>query len=181
VGYRYDGLYQIASYWSEKGRDGFLVYRFRLERLPGQPPVGEQQSSSPLAPLVGAGLGSSTPQRELTTSSRVVRNTAVGNTVKEHYDHTCQICDVRLVTPVGPYAEGCHVRPLGKPHNGPDKTDNVLCLCPNCHVLFDTHALKIDVNLNVIPFKKPLKFRAGHSIHPDHVRYRISISGIANS
>jgi putative restriction endonuclease len=177
LGYRYDGLYQIASYWSEKGRNGFLVYRFRLERLSGQSPLGEQRSHNPAGPLLGAGLGSATPQRELTTSSRVVRSTVVGNTVKEHYDHTCQICDVRLVTPGGPYAEGCHVRPLGKPHNGPDKTDNVICLCPNCHVLFDKHAITIDASLNVMPSNRPMTFRSGHSIHPDHVKYRISIGG----
>jgi putative restriction endonuclease len=177
VGYRYDGLYQIVSFWSEKGRDGFLVYRFRLERLAGQPPVGDQQPHSPAAPLLGVGLGTTSPQRVLTTSSRVVRSTAVGNTIKEHYDHACQICEVRLVTPAGPYAEGCHVRPLGKPHNGSDTADNVICLCPNCHILFDTHSITIDAALNMFPLNKPMTFRSGHSIHPDNVRYRVSISG----
>ncbi len=180
-GYRYDGLYQVASYWHEKGRDGFLVYRFRLERLPDQPPIGELQKQASASPSVGDGLGNKTPQREITTSSRIVRSTAVGNKVEEHYDHTCQVCSVRLLTPAGPYAEGCHVRPLGKPHNGPDTTDNVICLCPNCHVLFDTHAITIEENLNVMPSNKPLVFRIGHSIHPDHVKYRISISSISTS
>lgn len=30
VGYRYDGLYRVESYWQEKGASGFLVWRFRL-------------------------------------------------------------------------------------------------------------------------------------------------------
>ena len=178
-GCRYDGLYQVASYWPENGRHGFLVYRFRLERLPGQPPIGVLQVQASVGGGLGAGLGNQNPQTKITTSSRIVRSTAVGNRVKQHYNHTCQVCDVRLLTPAGPYAEGCHVRPLGKPHNGPDTTDNVLCLCPNCHVLFDTHAIKIDDKLNVIPYNKPLIFRVGHSIHADHVKYRISISGAA--
>jgi putative restriction endonuclease len=177
-GYRYDGLYQITSYWQEKGHDGFLVYRFRLERLPGQSPIGEFREQASASPGVGEVLGNRNPQRELTTSSRIVRSSAVGSRVKEHYDHTCQVCSVRLLTPAGPYAEGCHVRPLGKPHNGPDTTDNVLCLCPNCHVLLDTHSIRIDGRLNILPSNKPLIFRVGHSIHPDHIKYRISISGI---
>ena len=32
-GYRYDGLYRVADYWAETGRDGFRVWRFRLEQL----------------------------------------------------------------------------------------------------------------------------------------------------
>ena len=31
-GYRYDGLYFVRRYWSEVGRSGFLIWRFRLER-----------------------------------------------------------------------------------------------------------------------------------------------------
>ncbi|KAJ7535279.1 hypothetical protein O6H91_12G026000 [Diphasiastrum complanatum] len=35
--YTYDGLYKIDKVWDEKGRSGFLVYKFCLQRLPGQP------------------------------------------------------------------------------------------------------------------------------------------------
>ena len=35
----YDGLYKVEGYWGEKGVSGFLVYRFRLRRLPGQPDI----------------------------------------------------------------------------------------------------------------------------------------------
>jgi SAD/SRA domain/Resolvase, N terminal domain len=32
--YRYDGLYRVARYWEERGRDGFKIWRFRIEKLP---------------------------------------------------------------------------------------------------------------------------------------------------
>jgi predicted restriction endonuclease len=65
----------------------------------------------------------------------------VERAIKRLYDNTCQICRTRLVTASGPYSEGAHIRPLGIPHNGPDTLENILCLCPNCHALFDGHAL----------------------------------------
>ncbi|KAI8907053.1 histone-lysine N-methyltransferase, partial [Powellomyces hirtus] len=38
-GYRYDGLYKVEKAWSETGLAGYLVYKFALKRLPGQPPL----------------------------------------------------------------------------------------------------------------------------------------------
>jgi [histone H3]-lysine9 N-trimethyltransferase EHMT len=32
----FDGLYDVVEYWMEPGKEGFLVYRFRLVRRPGQ-------------------------------------------------------------------------------------------------------------------------------------------------
>lgn len=174
-GYRYDGLYRIVSYGFKLGLDGFRVVQFRLERMEGQAPIGELD--------VKAGgeneevAGNANPPRVVTTVNRIIRDTAVTREVKDVYDNTCQFCRTRLTTPVGGYAEGCHVRPLGKPHNGPDTSDNILCLCPNCHVLFDMHALTIDENLCVKELSKPIYFVSGRSIHPDHVKYRIMMSG----
>ncbi|KAL3640020.1 hypothetical protein CASFOL_014988 [Castilleja foliolosa] len=37
--YTYDGLYKVVKYWAEKGVSGFTVYKFRLKRLEGQPPL----------------------------------------------------------------------------------------------------------------------------------------------
>ncbi|CAA0823511.1 Histone-lysine N-methyltransferase- H3 lysine-9 specific SUVH4 [Striga hermonthica] len=37
--YTYDGLYKVIQYWAEKGVSGFTVYKFRLKRLEGQPPL----------------------------------------------------------------------------------------------------------------------------------------------
>jgi putative restriction endonuclease len=180
-GYRYDGLYRITSYWREKGRDGYFVYRFRLERLPDQPPIGQLAlSSSPSTRLKVSDPPEEytiTPQRELTTYNRLLRNSAIVNHVKQLYQYTCQICNVQLNTPAGPYAEGCHIRPLGAPHNGPDTIDNVLCLCPNCHVLLDMYAYTIDHNFIVMPHAVKLRVHHEHAINQSHIAYRNSIVG----
>ncbi|CAN6471876.1 unnamed protein product [Victoria cruziana] len=37
--YTYDGLYKVVEYWAEKGVSGFTVFKYRLRRLDGQPPL----------------------------------------------------------------------------------------------------------------------------------------------
>ncbi|MEW2076763.1 HNH endonuclease [Streptomyces sp. NPDC013433] len=37
-----------------------------------------------------------------------------------------------------------HIRGLGRPHYGPDELQNLLCLCANCHVLFDGLEIYVD-------------------------------------
>ena len=64
------------------------------------------------------------------------------------YEHKCQICDIRIETPGGYYSEGAHIRPLGK-HNGSDSKTNLLCLCPNHHVMLDYGTIYIDENFCV--------------------------------
>ncbi|KAL2334160.1 hypothetical protein Fmac_015373 [Flemingia macrophylla] len=38
--YVYDGVYKIDDYWSEVGKSGFRVYKYRLSRIPGQAKMG---------------------------------------------------------------------------------------------------------------------------------------------
>ena len=69
-------------------------------------------------------------------------------------DHTCQICGSRILLGDGsPYAEAHHVKPLGAPHNGPDHPGNIVCVCPNCHVMLDYGAIAADPTKlsNVLP------------------------------
>ncbi|MFC1942851.1 YDG/SRA domain-containing protein [Chloroflexota bacterium] len=164
-GYRYDGLYRIDDYWSEKGRDGFSVWRFHLTRLEGQPPLGTLESISTLP------SGAEQPPRSTVTVTRVIRSTQIGNAAKELYNYKCQVCGTRLETPSGAYAESCHIKPLGKPHNGPDTLDNVLCLCPNCHVLFDMHAISIQDNLVISETGNKLTLRGEHKINQYYLDY----------
>lgn len=48
------------------------------------------------------------------------------------------------------YAEAAHTRALGAPHDGPDSIENVLFLCPNDHVRFDTGAILINSAYQVL-------------------------------
>ncbi|KAF4623339.1 hypothetical protein D9613_001819 [Agrocybe pediades] len=47
-GYRYDGLYVVEKAWMEKGTNakGYLVCRYALKRLPGQPPIPVRDAAS---------------------------------------------------------------------------------------------------------------------------------------
>jgi putative restriction endonuclease len=82
------------------------------------------------------------------------------------------MCGVRLETPAGPYAEAAHIRPLGTPHNGPDTSDNILCLCPNHHVVFDHGGVTIGEDLSLAGAEGSLTVNSQHSINEDHLRYR---------
>jgi predicted restriction endonuclease len=65
--------------------------------------------------------------------------------VKESHQYRCQICGQTLRLGDGiPYAEAHHIVPLGTPHNGPDIRGNILCVCPNDHVLLDYGAIRLD-------------------------------------
>lgn len=137
--YRYAGLYRIARYWAASGRSGYRVWRFRLEILPElQESANFPVASAPVGNDVQEPAASYGPApRRASSVLRLVRDTAVTRQVKNLYDYHCQVCQMRLSSPAGPYAEAAHVQPLGTPHHGPDILANVLCLCPNHHVLFD--------------------------------------------
>ena len=42
------------------------------------------------------------------------------------------------------------MRPLGRPHDGPDEESNVLALCPNDHVRFDTGGIIVLDDLAIV-------------------------------
>jgi len=177
-GYRYDGLYMIDSYWSKKGRDGFAIWRYRLVRLEGQPPLGQVEDEGDQEDIGVSSFGTVTPARSNVTTSRVIRNSAVGNKVKQIYDYKCQICGISLETPAGPYAECCHIRPLGKPHNGPDTLDNVLCLCPNHHVLFDSHAIHLSDEFYVVETGEEIRIEREHNLNAEHIQYHRNLVSV---
>lgn len=163
VGYRYDGLFRVDDYWPEVGQDGFRVWRFRLLKLPAEGVVegrvGEGRAQYGAAP------------RCTGTVTRVIRDTAVTREVKALHDFRCQVCGVQLDTPPGPYAEAAHVRPLGRPHDGPDVLANVLRLCPNHHVQFDRWRFTLADDLTLIGLNGRLRVHPRHPIEPAHVHY----------
>ncbi len=106
-----------------------------------------------------------------TTITRLITETEAGRQLKELYHYRCQICGVRLTTPIGPYVEVVHIRPRTTPHDGPDSGENMLCLCPNHHILFALGSIAIadDFSLLGQPGQLTLDFR--HRINKEHLRY----------
>ena len=171
-GYRYDGLYRVEEYWHDRGQDGFRIWRFRLRAIPGESMAFGDDGPLPIESVptpATAPLPSTT--RVETTTLRIVRDTALSRAVKLAHGYRCQVCDVQLAVSSGFYAEAAHVQPLGAPHNGPDVSGNVLCLCPNHHVLFDKGAIWLDDQLTVQPEGTPLLRQALHPLQPRFAEY----------
>jgi putative restriction endonuclease len=153
--FEYRGLYRVLDAWSTIGQNGWTICRYRFERNVN--PEIENKFAKAHA----------IPDRRLTVHFAMVRDAGVPATVKKLYDYRCQICGIRLETLGGPYAEGAHLIPLGGSNGGGiDDVTNVLCLCPNHHVLLDHGAIAFSDNWSVYD-------RAGHDlgqlyVHPKH-------------
>ncbi|MGC5289798.1 HNH endonuclease [Micromonospora sp. DT231] len=128
------------------------------------------------------GDGQGPARRRAVSADRIIRNSAIVDKVKRLHGHRCQICDTRLATRYGYYSEAAHIRGLGRPHEGSDRMDNVLCLCPNHHVQFDAFAIYIDSNLTVrwtVSGDKigKLRLHSKHPINPDNLRHHRRFCG----
>lgn len=171
-GYTYAGIYYVEDYWHETGQDGFKVWRFRL--------IKEQPTlvTTPTPSTTSVASVSAT-QRRVSTTIRVVRDTAIAKAVKKQHKHICQVCGVKIETPAGPYAEGAHIQPLGRPHNGPDVAENILCLCPNHHVMFDSGSFGIANDLSLIGLPGAIRTAAGHSVGLPYLEYHREHYGLS--
>jgi putative restriction endonuclease len=170
VGYRYDGLCSVEDYWHEIGKSGHLIWRYRLTRLQ-DPTHGTDEPYLEQSPVEEPSEITPAPRREGRVL-RVVRDTRQARLFKELYEYRCQMCGIRLDGIAGPYAEAAHIRPLGRLHNGPDTPDNLLCLCPNHHVLFDHGGVTIGESLSLLGEAGELTVHPRHKISEDHLRYR---------
>lgn len=159
-GYRYDGLYYVESHWRERGVSGFYVWRFKLVQ-------GLEDAKAILFTASNQG----TPERKAMLQQRIVRSTEVARWVKEIHCHSCQVCGLVIQTRAGPYAEAAHIKPLGQPHSGPDISENILCLCPNHHVMFDTGGFSLRDDLSLIQLQGQLRRSPQHRIGLEYVRY----------
>ncbi len=94
---------------------------------------------------------------------RVVRDTQVTRQLKRLYEYRCQVCTMRLeIEPGQFYVEAHHLKPLGAPFNSPDISANIICVCPNCHTLFDYSAMPIQLGTLQICL---------HSIGPEYIAH----------
>ncbi|MEU3985899.1 YDG/SRA domain-containing protein [Streptomyces sp. NPDC026672] len=186
--YRYDGLYKIVAISDAISKspptpDGspIQICQFDLERLPG-PEQELTQAELKIAEVLEH--EEKFPTTRTTRIQRIVRDTAAARRIKELYDHECQMCGTRLVGPDGrPYSQGAHIKPLGAPHGGPDVERNILCLCPNCHVMLDMGAVVIEDDWSIVVraalfggrLRDHLKVHRSHKVYPgyvqDHRRY----------
>ncbi|RSM45491.1 hypothetical protein DMA12_13590 [Amycolatopsis balhimycina DSM 5908] len=174
-GYRYDGLYFVVECRYEV-IDDFRMCRFvmvKADPVDTITPSGSFEISSEKW-HGGLPLGNSNPDRRAVNGSRVSRSAEVANSVKKLYDHTCQICGNRLEVSGRGYSEGAHIQPVSGGHDGPDVPENMLCLCPNCHVQFDYGAIIIHEDYTLTCNGEPvgeLRRSPAHRIDKMHLAY----------
>jgi putative restriction endonuclease len=163
TGYTYSGLYKISDAWIERGKSIYKVCRFKLE-YDGESQIG--------AKSINLDYRTREKKRRKDIVVRVVRDTMLSKTIKELYDYECQVCGLRIKTKVGYYAEGAHIRPLGKPHNGDDNINNLLCLCPNHHVMFDKGVFTIKDDFSLSGYESgKLNIHDEHNISIENIKY----------
>ncbi|WP_139423596.1 YDG/SRA domain-containing protein [Chryseobacterium mulctrae] len=168
-GYRYDGLFLITEYWREKGRSGFNVWRFRLEKI-----INEKysQEARPIQIIKEPESNYTNTSRKEYVINKIIRETKTAQFIKQLYNDTCQICGTQIKSPVSTYSEAAHIKSLGKPHNGPDTKENIICLCPNHHKMFDLGIISIDDNFNILGLEnEKLTINLKHKIDLDLIKY----------
>jgi hypothetical protein len=117
----------------------------------GVAPTGAAKPSPSPAPAVDLGwltvAGSEAAvEREISRRLEQKRDQVLATKLKSLYEHRCMACGEAVVIGFDPerhYAEAAHIKPLGKPHDGPDKPGNMLVLCANHHIQFDRGVLSI--------------------------------------
>jgi len=95
-------------------------------------------------------LNNEIPQRRLTTQNRIIRNTALARSIKELVNFQCQLCNIQIqLTNGNYYIEAHHIKPLGHPYHGPDIQNNIIIVCPNCHIKLDYKLIELSmININ---------------------------------
>ncbi|KMV28361.1 hypothetical protein AB733_24165 [Photobacterium swingsii] len=161
-GYQYSGLYHVEDYWKELGKSGYIIWRYRL--VAEDVNIIIDEVNEPPAEY-GA------PKRKSTSSNKLVRDYRKALNVKKWYKYKCQVCGIAIETSAGLYAEAAHIKPLGEPHNGPDSEHNILCLCPNHHVMFDNGGFTISDDFTLIGIPGELVTVKKHKIDIRFIHY----------
>ncbi|MCW8328919.1 HNH endonuclease [Photobacterium sp. SDRW27] len=163
-GYCYAGLYMVEDYWREKGISGHYIWHYSLvscERLESKEQTGIRDNSPDYKET----------ERKAVVVNRIIRDSTKAKRVKEWHRYQCQVCGLALETSAGLYAEAAHIQPLGMPHNGPDDESNILCLCPNHHILFDNGGFTINEDLSLNGIDGDLVTTKKHKINLNFVAY----------
>jgi predicted restriction endonuclease len=145
-GYRYDGLFLVKDSFYEVGDHGYKMCRFLMVKYGSRVDVSYPDIAIELSPVETHPVkptGRAKPGRRSAVTTPIVRSLEVADFVKQVHNHTCQICGIRLAVKDQGYSQGAHIQALGGVQAGPDIPENVLCLCPNCHSLFDMGAILV--------------------------------------
>ena len=118
--------------------DGFITFVSRAQyRIDLSSPHLHTETPVPLP------SGRPRPPTRVARTTVRLRDTILGLTLKTLYRFRCQACGQTVPLTDSDYAESHHLRPLGRPHEGPDTPGNVIVLCPNHHTMFGRGAAAI--------------------------------------
>lgn len=124
--------------------------------------------------IKGAYLGTENKDDNEESTIRVIREIEIilrkknlVDLIKKLYNKTCQLCETQVAIGENKcYSEVHHIIPLGKPHNGIDALENMICVCPNCHIELDFKAIPLNENM-----LKPTR----HKISSKSIEYHNSL------
>lgn len=187
-GYTYAGLFSVVDCWEETGKSGFKICRFKLVYCGGNPnrKTAEQLelnyhndfTKRKSGELLELDYDTREKKRAKGTVLRIVRDTKFANDIKVLYNYQCQVCDTAIPTRSGLYAEGAHIRPLGAPHDDDDNLNNLLCLCPNHHVMFDKGSFAVSEEFTLLGnVSGTLKVHGKHLINKKNLKYHMDTHG----
>lgn len=95
---------------------------------------------------------------------RILRDTQLARTLKALHRDTCQLCGTQITLANGKtYSEAHHIKPLGSYHKGLDIAENILVLCPNCHVKCDYGALELNI--------ENIRLHPSHRVGMEYIEY----------
>lgn len=166
-GYKYGGLYYVVTHFEETGKDGFKICRYKLVKVEAAAEEIETES-------IITSKGSKTSKRIASTVLRIVRDTKLSIEIKKHYNYECQVCGIVIEVKGIRYAEAAHIKPLGSPHNGTDTPDNLICLCPNHHVMLDKGIFSIDNDLNLVGLDGKITLKSNHELNRENLEYHFN-------
>lgn len=108
-------------------------------------------------------VGTMQPEKREQVIYRILREGSLAKKIKLLHENQCQLCLTRINLSGESYAEAHHIKPLGSPHFGPDIAENIVIVCPNCHVKLDYFSIELD--------PKELVKKNGHTIGQGYIDY----------
>lgn len=134
-----------------------------------------ERDAPPILPNV-SGPEHGWPAARGTYRSQPQTDSSAVRKLKQWYQDRCQKCTEILVLPPPRhrYSEAAHIR--AREDGGPDIVENLLCLCPNCHTLFDAGAWVLTDDLKIRDMvtgklEKKITLHRWHFIDLQYVRH----------